>query len=102
MAKSEIMITLEKTGLPVRYGLFKEPQEPPFIVYMGDGQEKTAGDDTYVDTQNNYRIEYYFIEKSSTNEEAIEAALLADGWLYEKSEDIYIEDEKIFVVYYYV
>ena len=75
MAKTEIMKTLEITGLPVRYGLFGSPKEPPFIIYMGSGQDKTQGDDGYVDTLNRYRIEYYFIKKSEANEEAIERAL---------------------------
>lgn len=102
MAKKDILATLEKTGIPVRYFLYGSKQSPPFIVYMGNGQDVTQGDDTYVDALNRYRVEYYFIKKKESIEAAIEAALLADGWLYEKSEDVYIDDEKLFVIYYYV
>ena len=46
------------------------------------------------------QIEYYFTQKNEANETAIEDALLENGFLYEKSEDVYIEDENVFVIYY--
>ena len=33
-------------------------------------------------------------------EARIEALLLENGYLYDKSEDVYIEDEGVFVIYY--
>ena len=53
-------------------------------------------------TNNQYQIEYYFTEKNEANEKAIEEALLRDGFNYEKSEDAFIENEGLFVIYYYV
>ena len=53
-------------------------------------------------TNNEYQIEYYFTEKNEANEKAIEEALLRDGFNYDKSEDAYIEEEGLFVIYYYV
>ena len=50
--------------------------------------------------QDQYQVEYYFIDKDSKSESALEDALTNDGWLYDKSEDIYIEGEKVFVIYY--
>ena len=41
-----------------------------------------------------------FIEKDETMEARIEALLLENGYLYDKSEDVYIEDEGVFVIYY--
>ena len=41
-------------------------------------------------------------EKNEANEDSIETALLEHGYIYEKSDDVYIESEGVFVVYYFV
>lgn len=91
---------LQSTGLPVAYSHFRTKQEPPFIVYMGDGQRTLSADNTFYWTYNGYRIEYYFTKKDETNEAAIEAALFNAGYQYVKSEDSYIQSEDLFVIYY--
>lgn len=97
-----IQQTLISTGLPCAYSHFKTPVTPPFLVYMGNGQTTFGADNTWVYTNNQYQIEYYFTEKNEQNEKAIEEALLRDGFNYDKSEDSFIEDEGLFVIYYYV
>lgn len=93
---------LQSTGLPCAYSHFKKKQSPPYIVYIGNGQNTFQADDTHYWKQNTYQVEYYFKTKNEQNEEAIETALLDNGFLYEKSEDIYIEEEEVFVIYYYI
>ena len=93
---------LQSTGLPCAYSHFKKKQSPPYIVYIGNGQETFQADNTHYWKQNTYQVEYYFTTKNESNEEAIETALLDNGFLYEKSEDVYIEDEGVFVIYYYI
>lgn len=97
-----IFQTLQTTNLPCAYSHFKTPQEPPFIVYIGNGQATFKADNTIYHHRNTYQIEYYFTQKNEANESAIESALLSAGYIYEKSEDIYIEEEDVFVIYYYV
>lgn len=97
-----IFQTLQSTGLPCAYSHFKKKQSPPYIVYIGNGQDTFQADDTHYWKRNTYQVEYYFTTKNEQNEEAIETALLDNGFLYEKSEDIYIEDEGVFVIYYYI
>jgi len=97
-----IFQTLQSTGLPCAYSHFKKAQSPPYIVYIGNGQETFKADNTHYWKRNTYQVEYYFTTKNESNEEAIESALLDNGFLYEKSEDIYIEDEGVFVIYYYI
>lgn len=97
-----IFETLQSTGLPCAYSHFKTQQDPPFIVYIGSGQQTFGADNTWYHRQNVYQIEYYFVKKSTSNEDAIETALLGAGYQYDKSEDVYIEDQDIFVIYYYV
>lgn len=93
---------LQSTGLPCAYSHFKTPQEPPYLVYLGSGQDVLEADNTHYWKNNRYQIEYYFTEKNETNEAAIEDALLASGFNYEKSEDVFIEEEGVFVIYYTV
>ena len=71
-------------------------------MYIGNGQETFQADNTHYWRQNSYQVEYYFTTKNESNETAIETALLGNGYLYEKSEDVYIEDEDVFVIYYYI
>lgn len=102
MTQSKIYATLSATGLPCAYSHFKTPQTPPYLVYIGNGQNVMDADNTHYWRENQYQIEYYFTAKDESKEDAIETALLLAGYLYEKSEDIYLEDENMFAVYYYV
>lgn len=97
-----IFQTLQSTGLPCAYSHFRTSQEPPYLVYIGNGQDVFEADNTHYWKQNTYQAEYYFTTKSESNEASIENALLSAGYLYEKSEDIYIQDEDVFVIYYYI
>ena len=98
---------LQSTGLRCVYSHFKarsdgELVEPPYLTYIGSGQNTADADDTHYWLENTYQIEYYFTKKDESNEAAIEEALLANGYNYTKSEDVYIEDEGVFVIYYQV
>lgn len=99
---SGIFGTLQGTGLPCAYSHFKKRQEPPYIVYIGGGQETFKADNTIYHRANDYQVEYYFVEKNEANETAIEDALLGAGYIYQKSEDIFIEDQGVFVIYYQI
>ena len=90
-------------GIPVAYSHFTKksaPEAPPYIVYLGNGQDTFKADNTFYYSKNSYQIEYYFTEKDEEEEAKIEKVLLDNGFLYEKSEDVYIEDEGVFVIYY--
>lgn len=100
MTVFEILQTL---GLPCAYSHFTDkdaPKTPPYIVYIGEGQDTFDADNTHFYRTNRYQIEYYFTKKNETTETAIEDALLDNGFLYAKSEDVFIEDEGVFVIYY--
>ena len=104
MTRTSIYEVLQLTNLPCAYSHFKQSAdvEPPYIVYIGNGQTNFKADDTYYHTLNNYQIEYYFKEKNSYLEADIEQTLLDNGYRYDKSEDIYLEDQDVFLIYYYV
>lgn len=91
---------LQSTHLPCAYSHFKTAQDPPYIVYVGNGQNTMDADNTHYWRKNTYQVEYYFTQKNETNETSIEDALLDAGFLYSKSEDIYLEDQGVFMIYY--
>lgn len=93
---------LRSTGLPCAYSHFKTAQSPPYIVYIGQGQDTLEADNGIYFKSNRYQVEYYYTAKNETKEEAIESALTDNGFLYEKSEDLFLEDEEVFLIYYYV
>ena len=94
--------TLQSTGLPCAYSHFRTPQKPPYLVYIGSGQETMPGDNTLYWRENTYQVEYYYTKKDEEAEADIEDALLGAGFIYEKSEDIYLEDQGVFMIYYYI
>lgn len=99
------ILTDEETGvdIPVAYSHFTDknvPSAPPYLVYLGAGQDTFDADNSFYWTRNRYQLEYYFTKKDESKETAIESVLLANGFLYQKSEDVYIESEGVFVIYY--
>ena len=88
-------------GLPVTYGYFSKEEKLPFICLMGSGQDTFKADNTFYKRKDCTQIEYYFKRKDPEKEAALEQLLLDNNYLYEKSEDIYIESEDVFVIYYY-
>ena len=101
------ILTDDESGLdiPCAYSHFRDsdvPEAPPYLVYIGNGQDTFEADNTYYWTRNRYQIEYYFTIKDEDQEAAIEKLLLDNGYLYDKTEDVYIEDQGVFVIYYNV
>lgn len=101
------ILTDSQTGLsiPCAYSHFRNengsvPENPPYIVYIGAGQTDFSADNTYTWTRNNYQIEYYFTEKNERLETELEQLLLDNGFQYDKSDDVFIDDENVFVIYY--
>lgn len=94
---------LSMIGIPCSYAFHIDqntPVEPPYIVYIGDGQNTFEADNTIYHSRNRYQVEFYFTQKDEELEADIEQALLDAGFIYEKSEDVYIEEENVFVIYY--
>lgn len=97
-----IFETLKSTGLPCAYSHFNGKVKPPYLVYIGAGQDTFDADNTHYYRENRYQVEYYFTEKNEANEAVIEKALLDNDFIYEKSEDTFIDDQGVFVIYYQV
>ena len=91
---------LQTLGLPVVYGRHTKKVKTPYLLLTGAGQDHFEADTTYYVTQNRWTIEYYFDEKDPELEARIEKLLLDNGYRYDKSEDIYLDDQEVFFLYY--
>lgn len=91
---------LETLGRPVAWGYHSRPRELPYFCILGSGQDQLEADATYYTRQDRYQVEYYFRKKQPGFEAQIEDLLLENGYRYTKTEDIYIEDQDVFVIYY--
>lgn len=101
-SSKKLYSTLKKLGIPVFYGVAKAMTSPPYIIYLGNGQDIFEADGICYMIENRYQIEYYYKEKNDDFEAQIESELLAAGYSYEKSEDVYVEDLECFLTYYHV
>ena len=94
---------LETTGLPVWYFTPKGKKLPArYLVWYGNGQNAANADDTLYFRKNGYIAEYYYSKKDEEAESEIEAVLLDNGYLFENSADVYIDDEGVYLIYYYI
>lgn len=99
-AQDSIFEVLQSTGIPAAYSHFTTDQDPPFIVYLGGGQVQFKADNELYKKANIYQVEYYFKTKDEEAEAEIEQALTDASFFYEKSEDEYITDQDLHVIYY--
>ena len=93
-------------GIPCVYSHYTDdghaPVSPPYLSYIGEGQNDFPADNTYYFRRNNYQIEYYFTKKDENMENRIENVLLDNGFPYSKSDDVFIQSEGVFVIYYHI
>lgn len=97
-----VLEVLQTLGRPVAYGYHSEDQTLPYFCLMGYGQDAFEADNTYYTTRDRTQIEYYFKKKNRGFERQIETLLLEHGYKYSKSEDVYVEEQDVFLIYYHV
>lgn len=85
--------------LEIDHGTIKK-SEPPFLVYRGKGSSNFNAEDKVYYSDYDYSIEYYFIYKNEDMEKAIEDRFDSLNIIWDKSSDVYIPDENMFVIYY--
>lgn len=102
MTTNEILVNALNQVAPTAYmAFFHDDPGYPHIVYHGNGQNILYANNQPYYKSNLYQVEYYYDRKDETTEASIEDALINAGFTYSKSEDIYIDDENIYVIYYH-
>lgn len=91
---------LKTLGIPVVYGKHTTKVNTPYLLLTGAGQEVWPADDTYYHTRDLWTVEYYFTKKDPELEKTIEKLLLDNGYRYDKSEDVYLDDQNVYWLYY--
>lgn len=97
MQLTELKTKLETTQLPVAYSFFREPQDPPFLVYLMSYTNNFQADDKVYRVRPRYQVELYTEIKDPDLEETVEAAL--DGLNWNKTET-YLDGEELFQIIY--
>lgn len=93
---------LETLNIPVSYFKLNSPTPLPYLIYKGAGSDNAEADNKTYYSANKYELEYYFDKKDETTEKKIEQLLNENEIVWEKSDDIYIQSENMFVIYYYI
>jgi len=96
---TELRQALEEIGYPVAYSHFKEPQTPPFMVFLFGYSNDFMADGANYHQVSNYQVELYTKYKEPPVEENVQAKLKEIGLPYSKIET-YIEDVGLFQIIY--
>lgn len=93
---------LKNINIPVTYNVFSTKQKPPFVAYVGNGQTTFKADNSIYTKEDDYIFELYFLNKNSKLENTIENILNKHKIIYEKSEDIYVDTDSMYLIRYYI
>lgn len=93
---------LKNIGIPIAYMKHDKVVDPPFLVYRGSGSDNFGADNTVYNSDYNYTVEYYFITKDEEKEKKLEQLFNDNEIYWEKSEDIYIPSENMYLINYYI
>lgn len=99
---SKIYEILKKLNIQISYGYFNEKVKPPFICYISEGYTNFGADNKVYLKSENIRIELYSQNKNIDLEKKLENLLDENEIYYEKSEDIFIKEERLVQVNYYI
>ena len=97
MTPEDIKTMLDKTGYPVAYGYFSDPQPMPYILFRSAYSHNFCADGVVYSTGTRYQLELYTQWKDPYAEDRVENALPSLCW--EKSET-YIDTERCYQIIY--
>lgn len=101
MTIEELYQILITSNLPVAYDHFVGDMEPPFILYKCEPAEQFKADDKVYKRIYKYRIDLVTDNKDPVAEEALEEIFANNDIPWDKDE-LYINDEKIYQITYYI
>ncbi len=99
MTQAELFQALKEIGYPVAYSHFKEPQAPPFIVYLFSYSNDLMADGINYHGISNFQVELYTAYKDLVAEGKVQAKLKELALPYGKLET-FIESEGLFQILY--
>lgn len=100
MTQAELKTVLDSSGIPFAYRAWKNGHDLPFGVFYFERDNPFAADGIVYAKKTLYALELYTAEKDPDAEAALEKALTAAGIFYSKSDEFYIDEERMFYVIY--
>ncbi|MBC8531808.1 hypothetical protein [Gehongia tenuis] len=91
---------LDAAGLPYVQGAWKNAPKLPYIAYLMPSTTNIAADSKVAEVVAPLRIELYTERIDKEAENKIVAAL--EGYVWDKSDTIYLDGEDMYVTYYEV
>lgn len=89
-------------GIPIGYMVNPRPGTVPFMVYYGNGSDNLNADNTVYDSKQHWILELYTQKKDIDLEDRIEKIMNENEIVWEKGTETYINDDKVFLIPYYL
>lgn len=100
MTLEELKKRCEKAGFKYAYGKFEKSTEPPHLVAISTETNNFFADNIVYNKDIPIQLDYTYITKNLEEQNKIEDEILGDiAW--NKSEETYLQDEKIWQVSYF-
>lgn len=101
MTIAELKKLLEKSGLPVAYRQFEKEDNVslPFITFFRETDDNIPADDKVYKKIHNCRVELCTALKNLALENTVEK-LFDENEIFYEADEVYIEDEKMYMVVY--
>ena len=100
MTLDELKTRCKKQGIQYAYGVFKNAVEPPHLVAICRDTDNFMADNIVYVKDMPIQLDYTYINKDIEMQNKIENEILGDiAW--NKTEEIYLSDEKIWQVSYF-
>lgn len=94
-----LVTALRTLPFPVAHVVFLRPQTPPYLIYLDDEFEITAGNSKTVEVETEIQLELYTKPLGTAADEQTLEALLDTFTTYDKSRS-HIAEEGVNVTYY--
>lgn len=102
MKHKDLLKLLKKVGIPVAYDHFPDNKnlEPPFMAYREQSPDNFRADNIVYSAFFNYEIELITTKKDVQLEDKISTLLTENEIPYEKSNEVWDNEEKIYHIFY--
>lgn len=100
MTLEELKTRCTEQGFKYAYGTFKKPTEPPHLIAIITATDNMMADNKIWVKDTPIQLDYTYIDKNITEQNLIEDVILGDiAW--NKSEEVYLSDERVWQVSYF-
>lgn len=100
MTLEELKTRCENAGFKYAYGVFKKPTEPPHLIAICRDSDNFMADNKVYSKDIPIQLDYTYLVKDLAMQNKIEDEIL-DDIAWNKSDETYLTDEKVWQVSYF-